>query len=436
MKNRLKRIFYHGEPGGLNGGTPSLFLPSDNGIFTKRSILNLAFIFLIGVSLFSCNGKHEHSQEQIAKEKSTYTCPMHPQVIQDNPGTCPICKMDLVKVNMASSESGEIMLSQSQMKLGNITTRKVKFETMGNTTILTGTLKANEEAVEIISSRVVGRVEKLYLKEVGQMIRENQPLYEIYSEPLLVLQREYLLAHQQYNELGKQERYLSFLKAAEKKLLLLGMTHEQLQQLAKDKKVEARITFLAPASGIVSEINVREGQYVAEGEKLYKIENLDKIWIEAQLYPGEVSLAKQEETVKVVVNGYENQSVDGKIVFLSPEYGNGTQIISMRVEILNKEKKFFPGMQANVVLTNSTKKTIALPTDAVIRDQQGKHIWIESEEGVFESRMVETGLENFDKVEITEGLHENETVVVSGAYLLYSEYVLKKGGTPIAGHNH
>ena len=401
-----------------------------------KTSINIAFAIILGLWLSSCGGKHDHSGEQSKNESATYTCPMHPQIIEEKPGTCPICAMDLVPVSKASSENGEIMLSESQIKLGNITTQKVQSEEIGNTTILTGSLKVNQDAIDIISSRVAGRIERLYVKEVGQLIQKGQPLYEVYSEQLLTLQREYLLALNQYNEMQQKERYASFLKAAEKKLLLLGLTGTQINQLSKDKNLQTRITFLAPSSGVISDISASEGQYVSEGGALYKVENLDKIWVEAELYPEEASLVNKEDKVKVVVNGFENESVTGIVSFLSPQFRQGTQIINLRAVIPNQERKFFPGMQANIILSNSSKKSLALPTDAVIRDELGSHVWVNPKEGVFQFRMVKTGIENFDRIEILEGLQENETVVVTGAYLLYSEYVLKKGGNPMQGHDH
>ena len=360
---------------------------------------------------------------------------MHPQVIQDKPGTCPICGMDLVKMSASTAADGSIMLNESQIKLANITTTLTREEKMGENSILTGKLMVNEEQTEIVSSRVQGRIEKLFFKEVGQRVNKGQALYEVYSESLLTLQQEYLLAIRQFEEL-KSPRYESFVSSSEKKLLLFGMTKEQIAKLAKQKKTDSRITFLAPAAGVIARIDVTEGQYVSEGSALYRIEKLDQIWVEAELYPGESTLVKTGDVVRVQVNGFESEPVEGKVTFLSPEYRQGSQIITLRAVINNQKKKFLPGMQANVILSHSEKKAIALPVDAVIRDAKGSHVWILEKDGSFKSRMVKTGLENFEKIEIIDGLQEKENVVITGAYLLYSELVLKKGGDPMAGHHH
>jgi len=384
---------------------------------------------LLLILVFACTQKKDHV------DNNQFTCPMHPQVIQDKPGTCPICGMDLVKMSASTADDGSIMLTESQIKLANITTTFTRMEKMGENSILTGKLMVNEEATAIVSSRVQGRIEKLFFKEVGQRVNKDQVLYEVYSESLLTLQQEYLLAIRQFEEL-KSPRYESFVSSSEKKLLLFGMTKEQIAKLAKQKKTGSRISFLAPAAGVIARIDVTEGQYVSEGSALYRIEKLDQIWVEAELYPGESTLVRTGDIVRVQVNGFESEPVDGKVTFLSPEYRQGSQIITLRAVINNQKKDFLPGMQANVILSHSEKKAIALPVDAVIRDAKGSHVWILEKDGSFKSRMVKTGLENFEKIEIIDGLQEKENVVITGAYLLYSELVLKKGGDPMAEHHH
>ena len=398
-----------------------------------KTIQKFGALLFIAFAFIACVKKDEYAQHIEAAEK--YTCPMHPQIVQDKPGTCPICGMDLVKMGASTGADGSIMLNESQIKLANITTTLTRFENMGENTILTGKLMVNEEQTEVISSRVQGRIDKLYFKEVGQRIMQGQTLYEIYSEPLLTLQQEYLLAFRQFEEL-KEQRYESFLIASEKKLVLFGMTKEQVGQLAQRKKADSRVTFHSPVSGIIARIDATEGQYVSEGSALYRIEKLDQVWVEAELYPGESLLVRIGDVVRVQVNGFENIPVEGRVTFLSPEYRQGSQITTLRAVIANPKREFLPGMQATVILSHSEKKAIALPVDAVIRDAKGSHVWVLDKYGSFKPRIVKTGLENFEKVEISEGVEEKENVVITGAYLLYGELVLKKGGDPMTGHHH
>ncbi len=397
----------------------------------------------ISIFLFACSSEtktEDHSAHDQVKEKAAstkYTCPMHPNVVQDGPGTCPICGMDLVVVNKTIEDSNDLMLNNSQIKLANITTQKVAVQPIGQTVVINGRLVENEDLSEVISSRAAGRVEKLFAKETGRIVKKGEPLYQIYSETLLTLQKEYLLAKEQNDALGSTEkRYKSFLDAAKRKLLLYGLTENQIDVLAQNKALQNTIAFSSPATGVITEISVAEGQYVSEGSILMRIENINKLWLDAELYPNETSMAKKGDKVMVRISGFENESVEATINFLSPEYRANSQITVMRASVSNPDSKYKPGMQAQVFFTHSAKKALAVPVDAVIRDGKGTHVYVQRGMNTFRPQMVKIGLEDFEQVEITEGLVEGDTIAVTGAYLLYSELILKKGTDPMASHSH
>ncbi len=347
------------------------------------------------------------------------------------------CKDSIKEKHVHTEATSNVMLNDSQMKLANVTTEIVSSKSIGQTVVVNGRLAVNEDRSQVISSRATGRVEKIFFKETGTLVKKGDVLYELYSETLLTLQREFLLAKEQYESLGKSEsRYESFLKASEKKLLRYGLSKNQVEQLAQSRSVQDRITFLSPVSGLVTETNATEGQYVSEGAVLFKIEDITKLWLEAELYPQETSLVKAGDIINVRISGYESSPVEAKVTFLSPEYRANTQVTVVRASLDNNNMKFKPGMQAQVLFTHSSKKTLAIPTNAVIRDGNGTHVYVQTGMNTFQPRMVKTGLEDFEQVEIIEGLMENDTVAVTGAYLLYSELILRKGTDPMAGHHH
>ncbi len=332
-------------------------------------------------------------------------------------------------------QSMDMMLTESQQRLANITTQKVSRKLIGETRLVNGRLKENEELSTSISSRVAGRIEKLFVKETGRMIKKGEPLYEIYSESLLTLQQEYLLAKEQTQKSdADNDRYEALLKAAEKKLLLFGLPSAQINRLSKSN-LTARTTFSAPVSGAVKEVSVVEGQSVAEGDRLFEIEDLSSLWLEAELYPNEIDLIDRGDEITTTIVGFEQNTQKTKIIFLSPEYEANNQIVVMRSVLKNPQGIFKPGMQANIQIGEKTKESLSLPTGAVIRTGTGAHVYVQTDNNTFQPRNVQTGLEDFEQVEITSGLKQDEVVVVTGAYLIYSEFILKRGINP-AEHIH
>jgi Cu(I)/Ag(I) efflux system membrane fusion protein len=407
----------------------------------KNKMKRILTILALSVLAFGCSSDkaEDHTAHDHATEVTKYTCPMHPNVIQDGPGKCPVCGMDLVKKTNApqSGSASDLMLTDSQIKLANITTQKVSSQSIGQTVVVNARLATNQDQSQIVSSRAAGRIEKLFTKETGRTIRKGEPLYQLYSESLLTLQREFLLAKEQFETLGGTEkRYKSFYDAAKRKLVLYGLSENQVEKIGESKVIQNTVTFLSPATGTISELSVAEGQYVSEGSLLMKIENTSKLWLEAELYPTETSLVKEGDKINAKISGYETESREATIEFLSPEYRANTQIVSMRASLSNPDLKYQPGMQAQVFFSHSAKKALAVPSDAVIRDGNGTHVYVQRGRNTFRPQMVKTGIEDFDRVEITEGLVEGDTVAVTGAYLLYSEIILKKGTDPMAGHNH
>lgn len=336
-----------------------------------------------------------------------------------------------------ANQSVHLMFTDNQMRLGNITTASVSRQPIGQTIVVNGKLTENKEFSSVVSSRVAGRIERLYVKETGRTVRKGEPLYQLYSENLLTLQREFLLAKEQYESLGNAEnRYKSFYDASRRKLALYGISEAQINQLAQRGTVQSTITFLAPVSGIVSEIAVTDGQYVAEGDVLLKIENTETLWLEAELYPTEAPLAKVGEKVKVTIPGDAKISREATTSFLSPEFKYNSQITTMRATILNSDQKLKPGMQAQVFFTHSSRTALTLPVDAVIRDANGSHVYLQKGHNTFHPKKISTGIEDFDKIEVVEGIEEGDTVAITGAYLLYSELVLKNGTDPMKIHQH
>ena len=398
--------------------------------FIKRCVW---VVLLPGLFLFGCT---EQSKKNAEEQKTTYTCPMHPQIVQDKAGTCPICGMDLVIFDRTNKDES-LTLNQSQIELANITTKIIGDTVLSDAKQLNGRLAINPDKTVFVSSRVPGRIENLYIKEPGVKVSHGQALYKIYSEELAALQQEYLLTDAQSRQFPQDAQFSQIERAAKQKLILYGQSESQIERLIKGQKSDPYVTYVSPVSGVIAELAVSEGQYVSEGSAVARIESYDDLWVEADLYPAEASDVKAGQAVKVVVAGWENNPQQMTIQFINPNFQNGRQLLQVRGTVSNYKGNWQPGMQANIILPMQRKSTgLSIPVDAVIRGSNGTHVWQELSENKFVPRMVKTGMENNESVEIIEGLKPGDKIVITGAYLLNSEYILKKGVHPMTTHNH
>lgn len=391
------------------------------------------FILLFSASvLFSCRSKsHEHTESDVY-----YTCSMDPQVIEHKPGKCPICKMDLTPVKKSNGEKkDEIQLSDQQIQLGNIQTDTIRSGTIGDQLVLTASLNFDQMKTSSVSSRVMGRIEKLYFKNLGDYVKKGAALYDLYSEELNNAKQEYILALERKKTFATETAidFDQLLQSAKNKLLLWGLSEAQINELAKTKKTSALTTFYSTASGYITALDIREGDYVMEGGTIVKLADLSTLWAEAQVYTSQLAEIDLNGTATVQLPDMEGKEIKGRIEFVNPEINPDTRINLIRVSIPNTGNQLKPGMPAYVLLKSSQRKTLALPINAVIRDGKGATVWIQTTSKTYKSVMVETGLESDDRIEIKSGLNVGDVVVITGAYLLQSEYIFKKGANPMEG---
>lgn len=388
-----------------------------------------AFVFFA-----SCKSK----QEAPKNADTYYTCSMDPQVIAYKPGKCPICHMELTKVKKTNGgNKDEIQLSEQQIQLGNIHTDTILNGTIGDQLVLTATLNFDQMKSSSVSSRVMGRVEKLYFKNLGDYIKKGSPLYDLYSEELNNAKQEYLLALERKKVFADEKNidFAQLLQSAKNKLLLWGMSEMQVQNLAESKKATPTTTFYSTASGYITALDIREGEYTMEGGTIVKLADLSSLWAEAQVYTSQLSEIDRSSIATVQLPDFDGKEIKGSIEFVNPEIAPDTRINLIRVSIPNPGNQLKPGMPAYVILKSPQRKTLTLPVDAVIRDGKGATVWIQTASKTFKSVMVQTGLESNDRIEIKTGLKTGDIVVINGAYLLNSEYVFKKGTIPMSGHD-
>jgi Cu(I)/Ag(I) efflux system membrane fusion protein len=393
-------------------------------------------IFIFGILIFaSCKSK-----KIVAPQNADvyYTCSMDPQVIEYKPGKCPICHMELTAVKKSNGENkDDILLSEQQIQLGNIHTDTIRNGSIGDQVVLTGTVNFDQAKATSVSSRVMGRVEKLYYKDLGDYVKKGAALYDLYSEELNNAKQEYLLALEQRKTFATETAidFDQLLRSAKNKLLLWGMSEAQIRELADNKKATPVTTFFSTADGYITQLDIREGDYVMEGGTIVRLADLSTLWVEAQVYTSQLAEINNNSLATVQLPGFEGKEIKGKIRFINPEINPDTRINLIRVSIPNPGSQLKPGMPAYILLRSPERQTLTLPIDAVIRDGKGATVWVRTGTHSFKSKMVTVGLESDERIEIRSGLKPGDVVVTSGAYLLQSEYIFKKGTNPMQGHD-
>lgn len=382
-------------------------------------IISILFVFA------ACKGK----KTVLANSDEYYTCSMHPQIMQDKPGTCPICHMDLIVVKRTNSAADEISLNDEQVRLGNIQFDTIRNGMIGDKTVLTATLNSDETNSNSVTARIMGRIDRLYFKALGDYVTKGAHLYDLYSEELNNAKQEYLAVLEKQETLDNSIiDFKRLVQSAKTKLLLWGMSEGQVAELASTRKASLHTAFFSTASGYITELPVMEGQFVSEGSEIVKLTGLSTLWAEAQVYASELSGIDLTGQAVVEIPDIPGKQWTGKISFANPEIATDSRLNLVRVTIPNEAGLLKPGMPAYVLIKNKDVKALTLPSDAVLRDGKMNIIWLHTGKNMFRMKMVETGMESGGRIEIKSGLQNGDVVVMRGAYLLQSEYVFKKGG--------
>lgn len=399
----------------------------------KQKIIFLSITILL--ALAGCKSKNEN---HAGHDSGTYyTCPMHPTVKSNSPGSCPVCNMSLIKVEKQNNEHAQqegnfITIEKQQQQLAGIKTDTVKFQTIIPASTILGTVAIDEEQVTNISSRVKGRIDKLYIKTSGEYIQKGNPVYAIYSEQLFADEKEFLaLSDKRTSNTSENKLLTDMLSASKNKLLLWGLTEKQIAELGKNKSASPQIIFYAQTEGYVTDVLVKEGEYVEVGTPLIKLTSLNQVWIDAQVYSNEIEKISGSSSFQIFSETYPDEVYKGRLVFSNPIVEDGRKVQLLRLKIDNAKNKLIPGMMVYVSPKQNSKPVLAVPKSAVLLEKM-KTVWVLAHENTFEQRMVKTGAENKFWIEILTGIKEGEIIVTDGSYLVSSEFILKSG----AGQRH
>lgn len=409
----------------------------------------LLFIVILGFA--SCtrstpgdsrtDADHALAREVDSSGKEYYTCPMHPSVVSDRQGACPICGMSLVKRSSQGKGSEgdieslrDVSLSPSQRVMANVSTEPARRRAFVHKIAAVGVIDFAEPFQAKVSARFRGRIEKLYVNFTGEVVRKGQPLFDMYSPDLVSAERDYVLA---LNSIaGRQEsgadtaqtvQQEGMANAARDRLRVhFGMTSGQIESIASTRQASSTVTFTSPIQGTVVAKEVQEGQYVDEGMLLYQLADLSKVWAYLDVYEKDVRFIKPGQMVAITADAHPGESFDGRVAFIDPEFDSQTRTVRVRVELNNAGGKLKPQMYIEGEIRIPVPNSLVVMSSAVLSTGKRDVVWIEVKPNVFESRDVVAGLSDGMEVQILRGLHEGDLVATRGGFMLDSESQLQQ----------
>lgn len=386
-------------------------------------------------------------------EGDIYTCPMHPQIVQDRPGQCPICGMDLVKKSELGKDEvstdhdlgnvnvSTVKLSPSQQVLANVQTEKVKTMTFQGEKTFNGYVKINETKFAHISTAVSGKIVNMFVNFEGQVVRKGQKVLEIYSPELVSTQKEYLLALDNFNQVKTSgnriaiDQAQSLVNSGKERLRLWEVTQGQIEELERTREVKTTTIQYSRYSGVVTKKLVHVGHWASPGEDILDIADLSTVWVVANIYESDIQYIKSGQTADIYSSAFPDDMIRAKINFINPVFNPDSRTLEVRIDVNNRDMMLRPDMYVKVKINTYATQTIGVPKNAVIRTGEHNIVYIEKEPGLYEPREVSISYEQDGYYAIASGLQEGEVVVVSGGFLIDSETQIQKGFT--SGHeNH
>ena len=395
---------------------------------------------------------HDHAEGRAAQGKPLYTCPMHPFIIKDRPGACPICGMELVRKleGAAAAQSGgqngqtdmpgHVSLSESQRVMANVATVEAWQQSLNKEINAVGIVQFDQSRQAKVTAWIAGRIDKLHVNTVGAFVSTSRPMAELYSPELLSTQQEYLLAIRSREQLKDSpipsisQNGEGLVASARQRLMLFGVRESQIAALEKTGTPNIRLPIYTPLSGIVIEKLVQQGQYVNVGDVLFTIADLSRVWIELDIYEADLALVRVGQRVEIGTPSTPGRTLSGMISFVNPFLDPKTRTIKVRVEMPNPGMRLKPDMFVSALIRVPLGMALVVPVSAVMDSGKRRLVWVESSPGMFEPRQVQVGQQSSDRIQILSGLRDGEKVAVSGGYLIDSEAQLKSGSGGHQGH--
>ncbi len=380
--------------------------------------------------------QHDHTamppeESEASADETLYQCSMHPNIVSDEPGQCPICAMDLQPVERIEAEGlpgrAPVRLTERQRQLINLVTAPVVREPITLRRSVPGVLVHDSSRVFTVAAWAGGRIEKLYVNETEADIEVGDPLYRIYSPEIFAAMEDFLLVSR------RTEADPQLLRSARFRLEQMGLTAGQIDELAKRETPPPAIDILSRVTGKVMSKHLKEGQYVREGDQLYEVVDLSELWLIAEIYQSELPYVSEGQQVAMSLPGDSTRTFAGRIDRIEHHIAAATRTARLRIvfETLDSGAAhqhahgLLPDMWMRAHLETDLGEQLTIPPSALFDTGKRQYVFVEQEPGLFVPRLVETGARSADRLVVRSGLEAGETVAAEGTFLLDSESLLK-----------
>ncbi len=424
---------------------------------------------------------HQGHRHEAAGDKALWTCGMHPQVLQDEPGQCPICHMDLTPLDrpeetpaasgdsqplfyrhpmdasvtspvpaqdemgmdylpvygdpeMGSSGQGpQVHIEPAVVQNMNVRTAVARRRDIHHQVRTVGYLEYDQERMVSVTTKYSGWVEKVYVNDIGESVKKGQPLFEIYAPELVQTEQELLSAlafARNMSEAPEATRIRAegLVEAARTRLAYWDVSPRQVAELEASGKVFRTLTVTAPAGGsVMKRIPGLAGMAVTPGMQLFHLADLSSLWLSVEAYENQVAWLREGTPAEISLSYFPGEAFAGRVSFLGPEFSHETRTLPVKIAVSNGDRRLRPGMYATVVFAPVAQPdAVTVPVEAVLRGGEGAVVVVALGEGHFAPRGVRLGEEGDGYVAVLEGIEEGEEVVTSAQFLLDSESSLRE----------
>ena len=357
----------------------------------------------------------EHTHETV---EQVWTCSMHPQIRQNEPGKCPICGMDLIPVSQgAGGETPQLLvMTEASVRLADIQTTEVQQNVPIQELNLTGKIRVDETQMQQVVAQFPGRIEQLLVNFTGEQIRRGQPVARIYSPELLTAQRE-LIEAEKLREISP-----ALYEAARSKLQLWRLTDAQINQIVQRGNVQSEVTIYSSATGVVVDRQVTVGDYVMQGQPLLSVADLSRVWVEFDAYESDLAFINTSDRISFTVPSMPGEKFSAKISFIDPVIDPQTRTAAVRAQVPNPQGKLKPEMFARGSIESNLSPSgdaLVIPKSAVMWTGRRSVVYVRvpgTETPSFEYREIVLGSQVGDHYIVEEGLERGEAVVFNGTF--------------------